>query len=382
MLKTNREKETNISDRAVEIAGKRFHYIWLYDHCLCPRCHHPSSFQKIHDLSDLAAFPKPKSVKFHEEKLIIDWDEDPPHRSIFPLHWLLNRAYDPKPEPKLSSRKKQLWDKTWLEANPPEQVQYSASSFEPWMKQLTELGFTVLHNLPWEQLEPFMSSIGPTYYLGQNGAYCTVKAIPKDRDKSLLAEGQDLSFSTNGLSPHTDMTYLSTPSIVQLLYCVENQATGGESTLVDGFRVAEDFRQDYPQYFELLSKTPVTFRQFYQNWHYYVSQTTPILQLKDTGEVNKIFFCHKNLGLDLPFDLVESFYEAYYAFFRYLKNPAYEYSFRLQAGDCLLVQNFRILHGRKSFDASSGSRHLEISYMDWNYFAGRRDFYEVQSLYK
>ncbi|MEB3885983.1 TauD/TfdA family dioxygenase [Lyngbya sp. CCY1209] len=370
------------SDRFLTVRGKRFHYIWLYDHCLCPKCHHPSSFQKIQDLSDAVELPKPKSAKLHDETLIIDWEENPPHRSIFPVSWLLNRAYDPQPEPRLAPREKVLWDPAMLESNPPEWCDYKPDCFEPWMNQLSTLGFTRLRKMPWEKLNGFMSSIGPTYYLGQNGPYCTVKATPKDGDKSLSPEGQDLSFFANGLSPHTDITYLPTPQIVQLLYCVENEASGGESIVIDGFRVAEDFRRDYPRYFDILTRTPVTFSQFYQSWHYYVSQTTPILQVKDTGEVAKIFFCHKNLDLDLPFEQVESFYEAYSTFFRYLKNPAYEYSFRMRPGDCLLVQNFRILHGRKAFDRGSGSRHLEVSYMDWNYFAGRRDFYAVEFLYK
>ncbi|EGJ33825.1 MULTISPECIES: TauD/TfdA family dioxygenase [Moorena] len=368
-------KELIQSDRFLTLDGKRFHYIWLYDHCLCPRCYHPSSFQKINDLSDRLELPKPKSVQFQDEKLIIDWDEDPPHRSIFPRSWLLSRAYDPKPEPRLSPREKQLWDKAWLDANPPEWCEYSNGSFEFWMNQLSTLGFTLLRKMPWEKLETFVSSIGPIYYLAQYGRYSTVKAIPNGQDLSLSAAG-------NALSPHTDITFLPTPPIVQLLYCVENEACGGESTVVDGFRVAQDFRQDHPHYFEILTQTPVTFWQLYQDWDYYVSQTKPIIKLNDTEEVTNIFFSHKNLGLDLPFEQMESFYEAYYGFFRYLKKPAYEYCFRMQPGDCLLVQNFRILHGRKAFDASSGSRHLETAYMDWNYFAGRQNFHQVQSFYR
>lgn len=373
-IKAAERKEVALSDRFLTVAGKRFHYVWLYDHCLCPRCHHPSSLQKISDLSDRPELPKPSAVQFQDEQLIVDWDENPAHRSIFPLSWLLSRAYDPKPEPRLSPREKQLWDKAWLDANPPEWPEYGCCTFESWMNQLSTLGFTVLRKMPWEKLESFVSSMGPIYYLAQYGRYSTVKAIPNGQDLSLSAEGHALSF-------HTDITFLPTPPIVQLLYCVENEASGGSSTLVDGFRVASDFRQDCPHYFEILTQTPVTFWQLYQDWDYYVSQTTPIIKLNETGEVTNIFFSHKNLGLYLPFEQVERFYEAYYAFFRYITNKAYEYCFRMQAGDCLLVQNFRIMHGRKAFAASSGSRHLEVAYMDWNYFAGRRDFYQLKDLY-
>lgn len=367
------KEEGDLSDRFVKIAGKRFHYIWLYDHCLCPRCHHPSSFQKINDLSDRSIFPKSKSVQINDQQLIIDWDEDTPHRSIFPLSWLLSHAYDHQPKQEFE-QEKIFWDRRWLEANPPEFSEFGINNFESWFKQLNTLGFTIIRNIDWSDLDAFVDSIGPIYYLAQYGRYSTVKAIPKGQDLSLSAEG-------HGLSPHTDLTFIPTTQIIQLLYCVENEASGGESMVLDGFRIAQDFRQDHPQYFEILSQTPVKFWQLYQDWNYYVSHTTPIIKLNETGTVTNIFFSHKNLGLDLPFEQVENFYEAYYAFFRYLENPAYQYCFRLQAGDCLLVQNFRILHGRKAFKPGSGSRHLEVAYMDWIYFTGKRDFYKVKHLY-
>ncbi|NEO29403.1 MAG: hypothetical protein F6K36_02905 [Symploca sp. SIO3C6] len=67
-----------------------------------------------------------------------------------------------------------------------------------------------------------------------------------------------------------------------------------------------------------------------------------------------------------------------YALFCYLNNPTYQYCFRLEAGDCLLVQNFRVLHGRKAFNPNSGSRHLEVAFVEWNDFTGRHDFYRVK----
>ncbi|MGB3639350.1 MAG: TauD/TfdA family dioxygenase [Rivularia sp. (in: cyanobacteria)] len=373
ILETNPTEKNHVSDRFVKIAGQRFHYVWLYDHCLCPICHDPSSFQKMKDLSDRTTLPKPKSLEIGEEQLIIDWDEDIPHRSIFPLSWLSHRSYDGLPEQEsVSVGEKILWNRGYLEANPPELPEFGVHNQEYWINQLDTLGFTVVRNIDWSKLDTFVSSIGPIYYLAKYGRYATVKAIPN---------GQDLSLSANGLSPHTDLTFIPSTHIIQLLYCVENEASGGESTLVDGFRVASDFRQANPQYFEILSQTPVKFSQFYQDWDYYVTNKTPIIKLGEKEEITNIFFSHKNLNLDLPFDQVEGFYEAYYAFFRYLKNPAYEYSFRLEPGDCLLVQNFRILHGRKAFKPSSGSRHLEIVYMDWIYFRGRRDFHQIKSLY-
>ncbi|MDJ0620299.1 MAG: TauD/TfdA family dioxygenase [Calothrix sp. MO_192.B10] len=370
--KNTPKEETLSTDGFVTVDGKRFHYMWLYDHCLCPRCHDPSSFQKINDLCSRTTLPKPKSVEIKDEQLIINWDENTPHQSTFPVSWLLSRSYDPTPKQEVPS-KKILWDVALLGTNPPECFEHNVCAFDSWMNQLRSLGFAVIRKMPWEELESFTSSIGPIYYLAQYGRYSTVKALPSG--------GPDLALSAVGhaLSPHTDMTYMpGAPRAVQLLYCVENEASGGESILVDGFRVARDFRHHHPDYFRILSQTSATFRQLFSKWEYYVSQTTPIFKLDEAGEVSDVYFSHKNFGLNLPFDQVESFYEAYYALFRYLNNPTYQYCFPLEAGDCLLVQNFRVLHGRKAFNPSSGSRHLEVAFVEWNYFTGRHDFYTVK----
>ncbi|NEN88365.1 MAG: taurine catabolism dioxygenase TauD [Okeania sp. SIO3H1] len=361
-------------DRSVTVNGKRFHYVWLRDNCLSPKYYHPTSFQKMYDISEVTATPKPLNIELTDEKLIVDWDEDPPHRSIFPISWLMSHAYDDNQEDQ-PIREKILWDKAWLDVNPPEWVDAQSGDSQTWTNQLLTLGFTVIKNLPYQDLDNFVSSIGPVYYLAKYGRYSTVKAIPNAQDLSLSAEG-------NELSPHTDITFMSTPPLVQLLYCVENLATGGESLVVDGFRVARDFQQHHPEYFEILSKVPVKFEQFYQEWEYYVSRTTPIIELDKNGLVSAVYFSHKNFGSKLPFEQVEAFYEAYKTFFSYLKNPAYQYWFRMEPGDCLLVENFRVLHGRKAFNPSSGLRHLEIAYMDWQYFAGREDFHRLKHLYE
>lgn len=357
------------------VHGKRYHYIWLRENCLCPECYRQDYWQKSHDILEVLAnnpSPKPLNVELTDEKLILDWDENPSHRSIFPIDWLKSHTYDGKQEAQ-PTRERILWDKACLDAHLPTWVEAKSENRQTWTNQLLTFGFTLIKNFQLDELNNFLYSIGPTYYLARNGQYSTVKANPN---------APAFSLSANELLPHTDITYISTPPLIQLLLCVENLATGGESLVVDGFRVARDFQQHHPEYFEILTKVPVKFEQFYQEWEYYVSHKTPIIELDRDGLVASIYFSHKNFSSELPFDQVEAFYEAYKTFFSYLKNPAYQYWFRMESGDCLLVENFRVLHGRKAFNPSSGVRHLEIAYMDWQYFAGREDFYRLKHLYE
>lgn len=203
--------------------------------------------------------------------------------------------------------------------------------------------------------------------------FVSVKATPG---------GNDLGLSNNALSPHTDQSYMQhTHPMVLLLYSIENNASGGESILVDGFLVADDFRQNHPEYFQILSQTPVEFRQFNPEKKYYFSHTTSILKLDEQNNVESVYFSHKNFVPKLPFEQMESFYQAYSTFQSYLNNPNYQYCFLLQPGDCLLVKNFRVLHGRKAFELNSGSRHLKGAFIPWDYFVGRQDFDRVKHLY-
>ena len=51
-------------------------------------------------------------------------------------------------------------------------------------------------------------------------------------------------------------------------------------------------------------------------------------------------------------------------FLQRMRSPAYLTTFRLNAGDCIIFDNHRIVHGRASYDAGSGHRHLRGCYID------------------
>lgn len=160
-----------LSENYLTVEDKRFHYLWLRDNCLCPNCRHPSSFQKLYNISDRIEPPKPLSVESEAEELRIDWDENPSHRSIFPLSWLMNHAYDRPVEeenrPRQTEQKKDakiLWDKTRIEAYSPRPHDFQNCDRQSWVKEIFQLGFTVLENLKLEELGAFLTDIGPIYH--------------------------------------------------------------------------------------------------------------------------------------------------------------------------------------------------------------------------
>ena len=84
-------------DDHVAIHGRRFHYTWLRDHCLCPECYHQDSAQKIYDLGLDPVPVEPLSVEETASELRISWYGPQRHESVFPIQWLLEHSYDPAP---------------------------------------------------------------------------------------------------------------------------------------------------------------------------------------------------------------------------------------------------------------------------------------------
>ena len=56
----------------------------------------------------------------------------------------------------------------------------------------------------------------------------------------------DTAYTNLELRPHTDGTYSHDAPGLQMLHCLEFDGEGGESTMVDGFRLARDLREKRP----------------------------------------------------------------------------------------------------------------------------------------
>ena len=61
---------------------------------------------------------------------------------------------------------------------------------------------------------------------------------------------------------------------------------------------------------------------------------------------------------------MDEMYEAYQIFETTSHDKKFQIKFRLEAGDCIIFDNRRILHGRTAFEAQSGNRHLRGCYVD------------------
>ena len=61
---------------------------------------------------------------------------------------------------------------------------------------------------------------------------------------------------------------------------------------------------------------------------------------------------------------LDKYYLAKRIFHSMINSPDYMIKFRLDAGSLLIVDNYRVLHGRTSFNTSEGNRFLQGLYID------------------
>jgi gamma-butyrobetaine dioxygenase len=183
----------------------------------------------------------------------------------------------------------------------------------------------------------------------------------------------DLAYTSLALDPHTDNPYRSPVPGVQLLHCLANETSGGLSTLVDGFAAAAALRKRDEAAFKLLASTPVRFR--FRDPTTELVASAPLIELDVAGRAQAVRFSPRLDFVPLaPPQVLSAYYRARRAFDHLLRSPEFELRFLLKAGDLLIMDNQRLLHGRTGFDPAEGLRHLQGCYIDID---GPRSLYRV-----
>ena len=171
---------------------------------------------------------------------------------------------------------------------------------------------------------------------------------------------KDTAYTSAAIGPHTDGTYsLDSPGF-QMFHCLQFDGTGGDSTLVDGFKVAEDIRRSDPAAFEVLSSVKVPAQYLGDGVHLRAEHS--IIGLDAQGEPAQIAYNNYDRApFSLPSARMNVFYRALKIFNAMINDPANEITMRLAPGTALLFDNWRLLHGRRSYQ---GYRRLCGAYLN------------------
>ena len=216
-------------------------------------------------------------------------------------------------------------------------------------------GYALTREVPRQEGEVarFANLFGPVRTTGEFGEIFNVRVNP---------DGNDLAYTSLALTGHTDNPYRRAAPEVQLLHAIVNEAEGGESTLTDGFMLAEILRAESPELLAALAETEVLFR--FVDERSDLAHAGRIVELDARGRPAQIRFSGRvDYARPMEAERLDAFYRARRRFAELAESPRCRRDFRLESGMLLMMDNTRLLHGRAAYRAA-GRRHLQGCYMD------------------
>ena len=190
-------------------------------------------------------------------------------------------------------------------------------------------------------------------------------------DVKLDPAGYNIAFTAEDVPPHNDNAQYTNPPSGQVLAMLINDATGGESGVVDSWAVIEQLDALDPEAADVLSRVAVGHRQYSTEAEGF--SRNPLLVRDRDGHVKHLRFSNQ-LMLPLAFDDPDlaAWYRAYRLLGSIVSDPANRVSFRLNAGEMLFVNNHRVMHARSEY-TPDGPRHLQDIYFDVDDVFGQLD---------
>jgi [2-(trimethylamino)ethyl]phosphonate dioxygenase len=341
-------------------ASRRFHAIWLRDNAADPETRAPGSGQRLIALRDIPAATRitdaslrgySLEVSFAPEGKTVDYD----------LDWLDANAYD-----KRETRDRgwiapdiETWDVRLMGHVPTgdfEQISRGGMALRHWLEQVNRYGFGKVVHGPVED--------GALFRIVDLFGYVRETNYGRHFEVRTEVNPTNLAFTGLGLQAHTDNPYRDPVPTVQVLYCLESSAAGGENMVVDGFAAALRLREENEEFFDVLADHCARF-EYSGDRGVCLTSRRPMLELAPDGELIGVRFNNRSLAAvtDVPFDRMATWYAAYRRLGEIIDDEAMQVAFRLDPGEGFVVENTRVLHARKGY-SGEGTRWLQGCYAD------------------
>lgn len=357
-----------------------FPHIFLRDNCQCSTCFHPDSKQRLLDTVktiDLNIQPKEIQLDKSNADVTITWPDE--HVSKFSSKWLKKRKF-PNEGEKINSTifkdiKRITWSSKYIKENMPyieyDDLMKNDKTLVQHFENLISLGLSIIKSAPAESgvLNGITDKMTYGYMKKTHyGETFTVRNKPSPNN---------LAYTAGYLPLHVDLPFMEYQPGIQLLHCIEQSDGDGSGVnhLSDGFNTAERLKEQYPDYFDLLSTVKFKFNDI--GWDIYgefnKELERPVIGLDDFGVVQSVSYNNhvRSSFVNASSKTVFKSYEAFYACTRMLYSEVLEY--KMKPGDIMVFNNKRVVHGRTQFDPTTTTRWLEGCYFDWD---------EVASIYR
>ena len=336
--------------------GALLPWLWLRDHCRAPHSFNAETMQRRHTPAELDPNIAGTGLKWLAERdaLEVRWNNDEPP-GFFPSEFFREALRSPTPAVGEKFIAPKLWDAKTLGENAPEVGFQSVADDDAWLMKLAEYGFVVITGAP----------------PNRKGAAAIARAVGHVREtifggvwtlQSGDAKHQDTAYGQEGLGAHTDATYSLDAPGLQLLLCAELDCKGGESTLADGFKIADIMRREDAALYDFLSALPVP--AVYIEPGVRLRACRPMFRHDaETGRLAQVSYnCYDRAPFFPPSpEDAARFYRGARRFQQLADSADMTWQRRLEPGTALLFDNWRLLHGRRAF---SGFRKFCGCYLD------------------
>ena len=338
---------------------KEIHPFWLRERVNGDKFVDKGTQQRLFDPTELKENIKIDTLKLSDNFLEIKFDD-----GIYTKLAIQNILKEFSDKNEVKNIKKIKWDSSLKELN---NFEFKKDFFEKeeMYKALIsfyEYGFVIFKKVPTKNnfIVDFANSIG-SIRRTNFGEFFNVKSKPNPND---------LAYTSLPLAPHTDNPYRNPVPCIQMLHCIENEVNGGLSTLVDGYAVTEKLKKDFPDYYKILTEIKVRFQFVDQS--VVLEDWAEMIQIDENGKFKQVRFSPRLDFVPLmDKEKLEIYYAARKKISELYNSDNYRIEFKLLPGHLLMMDNYRLLHGRTTYDANEGNRFLQGCYIDYDSTEGK-----------
>ena len=337
----------------------RFHAIWLRDNAQDDETRDQINGQRLIALKEIPSETWVSDARVEADSLVITFK--PENKVVrYDFDWLTENNYDEVKNLKRGwiSQDHETWDADLAfvpSCDFDKLIKRNILTLK-WLADVRKYGFGKITNGPITE--------GALFKVIELFGYVRETNYGKHFEVRTEVNPSNLAFTGLALQAHTDNPYRDPVPTLQLLYCLESSAAGGENMLVDGFKAITRLREENEEYFDLLSNYSARF-EYKNNKDVHLKSRRPIIELSSNGELLAIRFNNRSMSAvnDVPFDKMENWYSAYRRLGEIIDDPNMEITFRLNPGEAFIVDNTRVLHARKGY-SGTGKRWLQGCYSD------------------